>query len=228
MKSKKASRRGAQTASKDDGTLTDRAYHGLEEMIVTLQLPPGTVLSEHTLATKLKIGRTPIREALQRLARDGLVVIMPRRGIMVSEINLRLQLRLLEVRRELERLMARLAAERATPEERAEFAEIASGMLNAATQADDIEFMRFDQRFNILIAEAARNEFARRSMGLMNALSRRFWYQHYQEVADLPLAAKLHAAVADAVAEKKPKIAAAASDKLIDYIEDFARKTLDT
>jgi len=53
--------------------------------------------------------------------------------------------------------------------------------------------MRLDQRFNILIAMAARNEFARRSMGLMNALSRRFWYQHYQEVADLPLAAKLHA-----------------------------------
>lgn len=147
---------------------------------------------------------------------------------MVSEINLKLQLRLLEVRRELERLIARLAAERATPDERAEFAAIASGMLKAAAQADDIEFMRLDQRFNILIAETARNEFARRSMGLMNALSRRFWYQHYQEVADLPLAAKLHAAVADAVAEKKPKIAAAASDKLIDYIEDFARKTLDT
>jgi len=61
-----------------------------------------------------------------------------------------------------------------------------------------------------------------------NALSRRFWYQHYQEVADLPLAAKLHAAVAEAVAQKKAKAAASASDRLIDYIEDFARKTLDS
>ena len=78
-------------------------------------------------------------------------------------------------------------------------------MLTAAAKADDIAFMRLDQRFNILIAEAARNEFARRSMGLMNALSRRFWYQHYQEVADLPLAAKLHAAVAEAVSQKKAK-----------------------
>jgi DNA-binding FadR family transcriptional regulator len=100
-------------------------------------------------------------------------------------------------------------------------------MLAAAAKADDIAFMRLDQRFNILIATAARNEFARRSMGLMNALSRRFWYQHYQQVADLPLAAKLHAAVADAVAQKKAKAAATASDRLIDYIEDFARKTLD-
>jgi DNA-binding GntR family transcriptional regulator len=217
----------SRTAETEDGTLTDRAYRELEEMIVTLRLAPGTVLSEQALSTRLKIGRTPIREALQRLARDGLVVIMPRRGIMVSEINLKLQLRLLEVRRELERLMASLAAERATPDERREFAAVAEAMLEAATKADDIAFMRLDQRFNIMIAAASRNEFARRSMGLMNALSRRFWYQHYQEVADLPLAAKLHAAVAQAVAQKKGKAAAAASDRLIDYIENFARKTLD-
>jgi DNA-binding GntR family transcriptional regulator len=228
LKPKPSSKRRAGATEADDGTLTDRAYRELEEMIVTLQLSPGTILSEQTLAVRLKIGRTPIREALQRLARDGLVVIMPRRGIMVSEINLRLQLRLLEVRRELERLMASLAAERATPDERREFAELAAAMIAAAAKADDIAFMRLDQRFNILVATAARNEFARRSMGLMNALSRRFWYQHYQEVADMPLAAKLHAAVAEAIAQKKVKAAATASDRLIDYIEDFARKTLDT
>jgi len=227
-KSRNSPVRRSKAIEAEDGTLTDGAYRELEERIVTLQLLPGTVLSEQALALRLKIGRTPIREALQRLARDGLVVIMPRRGIMVSEINLKLQLRLLEVRRELERLMASLAAERATPDERSEFSEIAAAMLAAATKADDIAFMRLDQRFNILIATAARNEFARRSMGLMNALSRRFWYQHYQEVADLPLAAKLHAAVAEAVAQKKAKAAASASDRLIDYIEDFARKTLDS
>jgi len=114
LKSKTSTRRRSRPIEAEDGTLTDRAYRELEEMIVTLQLSPGTVLSEQALAVRLKIGRTPIREALQRLARDGLVVIMPRRGIMVSEINLRLQLRLLEVRRELERLMASLAAERAS------------------------------------------------------------------------------------------------------------------
>ncbi len=228
MKAKAPSRRPVRAIKAEDGTLTDRAYRELEEMIVTLQLAPGTVLSEQVLALRLKIGRTPIREALQRLARDGLVVIMPRRGIMVAEINLRLQLRLLEGRRELERLMSNLAAERATPDERLEFAEMAQAMLAAADDADDIAFMRLDQRFNILVAEAARNEFARRSMGLMNALSRRFWYQHYQQVADLPLAAKLHAAVAEAVSQKKAKAAAIASDRLIDYIEDFARKTIDT
>ncbi|HKX38598.1 MAG TPA: GntR family transcriptional regulator, partial [Burkholderiales bacterium] len=85
-------------------SLTDQAYTALEELIVTLQLAPGEAVSEQMLAERLKIGRTPIREALQRLARERLVTILPRRGVMVSAIDVAAQLRLLEVRRELERL----------------------------------------------------------------------------------------------------------------------------
>lgn len=228
VKAKSARRRTATSArGADETTLTARAYRQLEEMIVTLRLQPGTVLSEQTLARKLAIGRTPIREALQRLAHDGLVVIMPRRGVMVSEINIRTQLRLLEMRREVERLIARLAAVRATATERLEFASIADDMLAAARAEDDIAFMRLDQRFNLLSAESARNEFASRSMGLMHGLSRRFWYQHYKEVADLPRAARLHADVATAIARGAEDTAATASDHLIDYIAEFTRKTLD-
>ncbi|MEE3092729.1 MAG: GntR family transcriptional regulator, partial [Pseudomonadota bacterium] len=91
-------------------SLSDQAYEGLEEMIVTLHLEPGAVLSEAELSEQLGIGRTPIREALQRLAREGLVLILPRKGILVSEINPGKQLLLLEVRRELERLLARSGA----------------------------------------------------------------------------------------------------------------------
>ena len=91
-------------------SLTDRAYRELEEMIVTLQLEPNAVLSETALSQDLGIGRTPIREALQRLAREGLVMILPRKGILVSEINPRKQLLLLAVRREIERLLARASA----------------------------------------------------------------------------------------------------------------------
>ncbi len=221
------SRRTEKVVEVEDVTLTDRAYRLLEELISTLQLPPGTVLSELTLAQRLNIGRTPIREALQRLARDGLVVVLPRRGVLVSEINLRTQLRLLETRRVLERLMAELAAERASDEECESFAKVADGMREAAQRSDGIEFMRLDRKLNLMISEASRNEFASRSMGLMHALSRRFWYQHYKRVADLPLAAKLHSELAAAIAQRDGKRAAAASDRLIDYIESFARKTLD-
>jgi DNA-binding GntR family transcriptional regulator len=208
-------------------SLTDRAYKQLEEMIVTLQLEPGAVLSESALAEELGIGRTPIREALHRLAREGLVVILPRRGILVSDINVRSQLRLLEVRREIERLMARSAARRATAAERDQFREIAKGLMTSADKDDDLAFMRFDRRFNRLVSESCRNEYALKTMGLMHGLSRRFWFMHHKAVADMPLAARRHAELAEAIAEGDPDMAAAASDKLIDYVEDCTRASLD-
>jgi len=221
-----------QVSQPDNGarreSLTDQAYKRLEELIVTLQLEPGAVLSESTLAAELGFGRTPIREALQRLAREGLVVILPRKGILVAEINPRKQLLVLEVRRELERLMARTGAIRSTQAERAEFFEIAQGMELAARDSDDIAFMRYDHQLNMLVAKAAHNEYASRAMRLMHGMSRRFWYMHYRETADLPLCARLHAELARRIAEGDPDGAAGASDRLVDYAETFTRATLGT
>ncbi len=208
------------------GSLTDQAYRELEERIVTLHLEPGQVLSETALSEQLGIGRTPIREALQRLAREGLVVILPRKGILVSDINPGKQLQVLEVRRELERLMARAGAVRRTEEERDRFLEIADGMERAARDNDDIEFMRYDNAFNGMIAVAAHNEYVRRAIGLMNGLSRRFWYVHYKETADMPHCARLHAAVARCIADGDPDAAAEAADRLVDYVETFTRATV--
>jgi len=211
----------------DTRSLSDRAYADLEEMIVTLKLAPGAAVSEQDLAQRLGIGRTPIREALQRLAREGLVAILPRRGILVSEINVKRQLRLLEVRRELERLIARSAARRATDEERRAFEDIAKRFQESARVNDDVAFMRTDREFNGLCSAAAHNEFAGGAMSLMHSLSRRFWYIHYKRAADMPLTAKLHANIARAIARGDEDAAAAASDKLIDEIEKFTRDTTD-
>ncbi len=211
----------------DEASLTERAYKELEELIVTLALPPGQILSESGLAKHLGIGRTPVREALQKLAREGLVTIMPRRGVIVSEINVRNQLELLRVRRELERLMARLAAERGTKAELAQFAEIAAAMRRSAEENDDIAFMRLDQQFNRMLATTSRNDYARRAMGLMQGLSRRFWYMHYKQVLDLPQCARLHAELAAAIGAGNPDKAGEASDQLIDYLEGFTRASLD-
>jgi DNA-binding GntR family transcriptional regulator len=210
-----------------EGSLADQAYARLEEMIVRLQLAPGAVVSEQALAERLGIGRTPIREALQRLARERLITVLPRRGIMVSEVNIRTQLRLLETRREVERLLARSAALRAKEEERARFRAIADGMEAAARSNDDKAFLRLDQTFNLLVLDAAQNEFAAGAMMLMNGLSRRFWYIHYKEAADMPLAARLHAEIARAIAKGDRDKAGAAADRLLDYIETFTRATLD-
>lgn len=208
-------------------SLTEQAYRRLEEMIVTLRLEPGEVLSELALAADLGIGRTPIREALQRLEREGLVVILPRKGILVSDINPRKQLLLLEVRRELERLVARSGAQRGSDAERSRFLEIASGMEEAAERNDDIAFMRLDDELNKMITAAAHNEYAARAMRLFQGLSRRFWYMHYRQAADLPLCARLHAQQARAVAMGDSQAAAEATDRLMDYVDTFTRATVD-
>jgi DNA-binding GntR family transcriptional regulator len=207
-------------------SLTDRAYADLEEMIVTLKLAPGSAVSEQELSTYLGIGRTPIREALQRLARERLVSILPRRGIIVSEINVGSQLRLLEVRRELERLVARSAARRATDEEREQFRDLAAQFVKSAKVNDDVTFMRTDRDFNVLCSTAAHNEFAAGAMSLVHSLSRRFWYIHYKQAADMPLTAKLHADIARAIADGDEDRAARATEKLLDVIEKFTRDTV--
>ena len=208
-------------------SLTDRAYVALEEMLCTLRLEPGVVLSEGALSETLRIGRTPVREALQRLAREGLVTVLPRRGVLVSEFNVKKQLRMLEVRRELERLMARSAAARATDEERARFETIAREMHDSADAGDDIRFMRLDHEFNALVSQATRNEFASEAISLMAGLSRRFWFMHYRQAGDLAEISRLHADIANAIAAADEAAAAAASDTLLDYIESITRAAVD-
>ena len=207
-------------------TLTEQAYRLIEEQIVTLRLKPGDVISEQILSATFKIGRTPIREALQRLAREGLITILPRKGILVSDINPRNQLLVLEVRREIERLLSRAGAERANQQQRDRFTEIAQGMDRAAKSIDDIAFMRLDRELNRLMIEAAHNDYAARSMKLLQGLSRRFWYMHYRDAADLPLCARLHANQARAIAQGNGEAAARATDKLMDYVENFTRATV--
>jgi DNA-binding GntR family transcriptional regulator len=226
MTSALLTKKSAATITVRPETLTEQAYNRLEEMIVTLTLAPGTVLAEQALSTELGIGRTPIREALQRLAREGLVLVLPRKAIIVTETDPRRQLLVLEVRREVERLLARASAQRATDAERERFQAIADGMEAAARTNDDIAFIRLDRELNALLAQAAHNEYAARAIRSLNGHSRRFWYLHYKQAADLPKCALLHADEARAVAKGNPARAMAASDKLMDYVESFTRATV--
>jgi DNA-binding GntR family transcriptional regulator len=110
--------------------------------------------------------------------------------------------------------------------ERARFQAIADGMEAAADSNDDIAFMRLDRELNALLVEAAHNEYAARTMRFLDGHSRRFWYLHYKQAADLPKIARLHADEARAVAKGRPDRAMAACDKLIDYVESFTRATV--
>jgi DNA-binding GntR family transcriptional regulator len=206
---------------------TGQAYRLLEEKIVTMELAPGTLLSESELAKQLGLGRTPVREALQRLAAEHLVEIMPRRGVRVSAIDIRQQLRLLEVRRELESLNARLASVRASASSRRQFSELAGNMRGAGEAGDYALFLALDADFNRLLASAADNEFSAAMLQQVHGLSRRFWHSHYTRVNDLGQVAGLHADIADAVAAGDEAAAAAASAAHMNYIQSFTRATLD-
>ena len=209
-------------------TLAARAYARIEEMIVKLEMLPGSVISEAEVSSLLGIGRTPVREALQRLAREHLVLILPQRGVLVSEIDVKQQLRLLEARREVERLVVRSAARRASDAECRQFAALAGEFDASAASSHRVRFMRADKAFNDLSLLAARNEFAAGAMGLMHGLSRRFWFMHHRHDDDTEPMATLHGRLARAIAQRDEAAAAAALDALIDHTESFTRATLGT
>ncbi len=207
-------------------SLSDQAYHQLEQLIVTMELAPGAPVSEAQLSELLGIGRTPIREALQRLSREHLVSILPNRGIFIADLNPQKQLRVLETRRELERLICSKAAKRASDSEREEFKRIAKDFEKAAKEKNEELFIRVDKELNDLTILASKNEYAASAMAMLHGMSRRFWFGNFYQVADLPLASKLHADIAKAIAGADEKKAGLALDKLLDYIEAFTRKTV--
>ena len=207
--------------------LAEQARARLEEMIVSLELAPGSIWSEAQLSASLGIGRTPVREALQRLEADHLVRILPRHGAQITEINVVEQLLLLELRRELDRIIARQAARRSTAQERTRLLEMGSRLASrTADDADILPYLRDHYELKNVLAECARNPFLARAVMPCYAMSRRFYYLHHRQARDLAVATRHHIDVIRAVANGDEAKAAAASDKLMDYVEDFTRATV--
>jgi DNA-binding GntR family transcriptional regulator len=138
-------------------SLADRAYLRLREEIIGVALPPGTLLRDEELTRRLGVGRTPVREAVQRLHRDGFVTVIPRRGTLVSEINITDLAGIYEVRAHLESWAARLAAERAGTTDRAE-AKALLGELEALEHGVPYEqLLTLDRRIHRFAYRCAQN-----------------------------------------------------------------------
>ena len=206
-------------------TLADDVYDRVERMIVTLELEPGAVFSESGLSERIGIGRTPVREALQRLASGRLVTIVPRQGIRVTDIDVLEYLALLETRAALDGVLVMRAARRASPAQRSRLNELAAHMQSAATEADVESFMRLDREADAILDEAADNPFASEALRPLHAHCRRFWYR-YKHAGDLPRSAVLHARLLLSVAQGDDAEAAAASDALIGYLVSFTRAAM--
>jgi DNA-binding GntR family transcriptional regulator len=159
-----------------NGLFAERAYHELRDRIVTLRLPPGTVLREDALMRELEIGRTPLREAVKRLSLENLVAVQPRRGTFVSPVEAPDIVHITEVRAELEGYAAELAALRMSAETRV-LAEALLDEVDHLTQAGDQEgLMRFDERIHRFTWEVSGNPYLIATLERYFTLSLRVWY----------------------------------------------------
>jgi len=163
----------------------ERAYHELRDRIVTLRLPPGTVLREDALMRELDVGRTPLREAVKRLALEDLVAVQPRRGTFVSGVEASDIVHITEVRAELEGYAAELAALRLDPEGHATAEQLLHEVEKLSRPNDQDWLMRFDERIHRFTWEAARNPYLSQTLERYFTHSLRIWYMVLDRVPTL-------------------------------------------
>lgn len=191
MKAPAARKQGQQT-------LAEQAFDALENLLVTLQLEPGSRVQEKDLAESVGLGRTPVREAVQRLSAQGLLTVYPRKGLAVAPVRQAELAQITEVRRVLERLLVVKAAERASHDQRQALQAVAIH-LDGLSQNLEL-FLRLDRRLDELLASSCCNDHLRQALAPMHTHCRRLWTMNLQRV-DLASAATFHAALARSVAE---------------------------
>lgn len=156
-------------------TDADKAYQKIKEKIVTTEMRPGAVIREADLMQDLRLGRTPIREALKRLQSESLVVASPRRGMFVADVTITDLTQIYEMRVELESLCARLAAQRITIEQVKEMKCLVEEF-KKTDQQDHERLLALDCHFHALLAKAANNRFLRDELEHLHNLSMRIWH----------------------------------------------------
>ncbi|WP_145145087.1 GntR family transcriptional regulator [Roseomonas gilardii] len=160
----------------EPATLAQRAYAFIERLIIEGALRPGEIVSEQGLSERLQIGRTPVREALQRLGANQMLRIEPRRGAVVTEAGPDQITMLLEARAPLERLIARSAALNATGAERALIRDEAQRFLDAAQAGDNQAVIAADGHLKELVVQACHNPYIAAAVAPVHALSRRLYF----------------------------------------------------
>lgn len=182
-------------------SLSQQAYYLLRDRIVTLGLAPGTLVNERDLVEEFGLGRTPVREALRRLADDGLVEVFPRRGIYVGPIDVGDLGAISEIRVELEGFVSRLAAERATDGDRNDIAALLAELDRIVGETDERRLIHLDQRIHRLIYRAARNPFLEAALDRYYVLALRLWFLALERMHQLEHAVDEHRALLQAIAD---------------------------
>ena len=183
------------------GSLADQAYKELISRITKLEYAPGSVLGEKTLIEELNIGRTPIREALQRLALEGLVVHQLNRGMFVAEITYKDVQEIYEFRSLIDGHACRLAASRASPVQASKLYQIHLELV-AATKANDIDrYVQADRDFYSVLSEACGNSFIAETIPRIFNLHLRLWFLISSKLGNWHSIAESHEVMTKSVAE---------------------------
>jgi DNA-binding GntR family transcriptional regulator len=182
--------------------ISERAYEQLRERIVTLRLAPGTVLREDELMRELDIGRTPLREAVKRLALENLVAVQPRRGTFVTPVEAADIVHITEVRAELEGYAAELAALRMDGDTRMLAEQLRQEIVDLQRVDDQDGLMRFDERIHRFTWEASGNPYLIDTLERYFTLSLRVWYLVLDRVPGLGHAVHDQAALVEALLDR--------------------------
>jgi DNA-binding GntR family transcriptional regulator len=201
-------------------SLADRAYLEIRDLIVSLKLPPGDLIDERRLVQSLGIGRTPVREALRRLAQEQLVEVFPRRGMFVTGVDLRDLARISEVRAVLEPEAARLAAERATDEERDDLAALGDTITHEA------DLMRLDECIHRAVYAAAHNDLLENTLGEYYVLALRIWMIALDRAQHLEEAVEAHRDLLQAIVVGDARGAVKVMRAHVENFESAMRKVL--
>ena len=215
-----------QPEAADATSLSDQAYYRIRELIVTLELAPGSLVSEPELMERLGLGRTPVREALRALARERLVEVYPRRGMFVSRVDVRDLAGLSEVRNTLEPHAARLAAERATERDRAHIELLLEELAAVGAEPSERVLIDLDQRIHRHIYDCTHNPFLATTLNEYYVLTLRIWFLALDRVARLGDAVREHRRLLEAIRDGDADRAEETMRRHVRGFEDAVRRVL--
>jgi DNA-binding GntR family transcriptional regulator len=201
--------------------LADRAYAELRDRIVKLEIEPGAPIDEDAIGQAMGIGRTPVREAIKRLALENLVVVYPRRGTFASEINITDLAHISDVRMQLEGHAAFRAAQRLSADQRAELEQLRADLAELQGKRDIDGLMALDARMHRFIYGAAANPFMQATLEGYFNLSLRIWYLVLDRLPDLFAHVHEHDAALAAIGAGD---AERARDLLAEHVAAFERE----
>jgi DNA-binding GntR family transcriptional regulator len=206
--------------------LSDQAYLAIRDLIVTLELPPGAIVSEADLMTRLAMGRTPVREALRSLARERLIDVYPRRGMFVAGVDARDLASLSEARAVLEPAAARLAARRLTESDKAILDQLLAELDALGSTPDERDLITLDRRLHRFVYATARNPFLESTLDEQYTHALRIWFMALDRLPHLDDAVKEHRDILEAIRRGDADQAAVTMAAHIDGFETSIRKAL--